>query len=208
VPSVGVPVQYADLARRLGGAEDRLFPIAMVDPDRYRHSVSLVAALARRLTDAATTWEQLAAAASALRAALPATAAEQGIPLVGLDPELVVDAALAQRLRALLVEQSESARRRAMDRARDAGQTWAILAEPDPATTAFGVAQWEDVHLASGALMVRSSRPGPDGKPVYRMQLRTYSGLAMDEEYTDLQAWSAAVQRARSRAESDAASDE
>ena len=195
----GVPAEHAELARRLRGAEDRLFPVAMVDADRYRWSLTLVGALARRLAAAGGGWPELGSASADLHEALPALAAELGVPLTALDADLIVDAARAQRLRGLLAQQQLQRRERLVAAAIEAGQAWAVLDEPDPALAGFGELCWVELHVGSGALLIRRCLPDPQtGQPEYRVE--SPSGR---EEFTDRQAWLAAVERARQAVESE-----
>src|SRR5215475_14092663 len=83
-------------------AEDRLYPIAMVDADRYERAVRLVGLLARELARTCASLDELALAQPIAREQLAAVARAEAIPLEGLDVELVVEAAMSQRFRALL----------------------------------------------------------------------------------------------------------
>lgn len=198
-----IPVEYAELARQLRGAEDRLFPLAMIDTDRYQRAVRLVGLLARRLTESCASLEDLAAAGPDTRFRLLVIAEAEGIPLDGLDPDMVADAAMSQRFRALLAEQATQLRQRRIDRAREAGLAWAVLEEPDPAAWGGGSARWVEAHVATGTVLVRSVAADPNtGVATYRIEVLGEVGARV-EEFTDRDAWLAAADRIRIEIESE-----
>jgi hypothetical protein len=206
-PSGRIPVEYAELARQLRGAEDRLFPLAMIDTDRYQRAVRLVGLLARRLTDTCASLDDLAAAGPDTRFRLTVVAAAEGIPLDGLDPDLVADAALSQRFRELLAEQATELRQRRIERARTAGLAWAVLDEPDPAAWGTGSARWVEVHVATGTVLVRAVAADPNtGTTTFRIEVfdSTIGSTGMRvEEFTNRAAWLAAIDRIRAGIESE-----
>jgi len=202
-PSGRIPAEYAELARQLRGAEDRLFPLAMIDADRYRRSVRLVGLLARQLTETCASLDDLAAAGPDTRFRLTVIACTEGISLDGLDPNLVADAAMSHRFRDLLAEQATQLRQQRIERARAAGLAWAILEEPDPAAWGTGAARWVEVHVATGAVLVRSVTADPNtGTPTFRIELLSEVGSRV-EEFTDRAAWLAAIDRIRIEIESE-----
>jgi hypothetical protein len=202
-----VPPEHAALAQRLRSAENRLFPIAMVDADRYERAVRLVGLLARRLAGTASDLDGLAAAEPQVRDWLVADAREHAISLVGLDHDLVVEAAMSQRFRALLSEQATELQRAAVERARLAGETWAVLEEPGPAAWSGGSARWVEVHVASGAVLVRSAVTDPTtGVAAYRLEVMG-GGDGADgagvraEDFTERDGWLAGIAEARAHLE-------
>lgn len=199
-----VPAEHAALARRLRAAEDRLFPLAMVDADRYQRAVRLVGLLGRRLSATCASLDELAAAQDRVRGWLADAAAGAGIPLDGLDPELVVEAGMSQRFRALLNEHAATLRRQKIERARAAGLTWALVEEPDPASWGAGSARWAEAHVLTHALVVRSVVADPaTGRPTYRLEVFGAQGsVPRTEEFDDRDAWLAAVEAARKLLES------
>jgi hypothetical protein len=198
-----IPGEYAALARQLRGAEDRLFPLAMIDTDRYQRAVRLVGLLARQLTESCASLEDLAAAGPDTRFRLLVIAEAEGIPLDGLDPELVADAAMSQRFRALLAEQATQLQQQRIDRAREAGLAWAVLEEPDPAAWGGGSARWVEAHVGTGTVLVRSVVADPNtGIATYRIELLSAVGSRV-EECTDRAAWLAAIDRIRIEIESE-----
>ncbi|WP_157978263.1 hypothetical protein [Nocardia aurea] len=184
MPSSGIPPEYAGLARRLRAAEDRLYPLAMVDAERYQRALQLVGALARRLAGARD-YADLAAAEREMRGWLD----EVGVPLHGLDDQLVIEAAMSQRFRELLT----SSREQAVERARAAGLEWAVIEEPDDAAWRGGSARWVEVHLPSGSVMVRSVV----AEPVITYRLEVTGDAVRVEEFTSREAWLAAIDQAR-----------
>jgi hypothetical protein len=206
-----IPPEYAALARRLRAAEDRLFPLAMVDAERYQRAVRLVGLLARQLTQTCTSLDELDAAGTEARFRLGVTAAAEGIPLDGLDTDLVIDAALSQRFRSLLMEQGADLRRQRIDGARAAGLAWAVLEEPDAAAWTGGSARWVEAHVATGSLLVRSVSADPvTGTATYRIEVFGGSGEPTEdapgmrvEEFADRDAWLAAIDEVRATLESE-----
>ena len=199
-----IPPEYAALARRLRAAEDRLFPLAMVDADRYQRAVRLVGMLARELTESCAGLDELDAAETALRFRLGVLAAAEGIPLDGLDTGLVIDAALSQRFRVLLMEQATDLRRQRIESARAAGQTWAVLEAPDAAAWGGGSARWVEAHVATGALLVRSATADPaTGAATYRIEVFDRPQGMRVEEFADRDDWLAAIDQVRATLESE-----
>jgi hypothetical protein len=196
-----VPPEHAALARRLRAAEDRLFPLAMVDADRYQAATRLVGMLARKLGETCGSLDELANADAELRVWLGVLAQQESIPLGGLDPDLVIEAAMSQRFRGLLAEQVAELQRKRVEQARDAGERWAVLEEPDPASWGAGSARWVEVHVDTGALMVRSVVADPrTGRATYRLEV-TADGVQADE-FADRDAWLAATDQVRNTFES------
>jgi hypothetical protein len=206
-----IPAEHADLARRLRNAEDRLYPIAMVDAERYERAVRLVGLLGRELAQTCATLDELALAQPRARERLVAVARAEGIPLAGLDPELVVEAAMSQRFRALLSEQATELRQRLVAEARAAGLRWAVLEEPDSAAWGTGSACWVEAHVGTGALMIRAVAADPQtGQPAYRLEVfggrdpgtGPPQGIRV-EEFVDRDAWLAAIDEVRRAYESE-----
>lgn len=184
MPSGRIPPEYAELARRLRAAEGRLFPLAMVDTERYERALRLVGALARRLARV-DDYAALAAVEPEMRGWLD----DLDIPLAGLDVQLVIEAAMSHRFRELLA----SSREQVIERARAAGQEWAVLEEPDDAAWRGGSARWVEVHLATGSVMVRSVV----AEPVITYRLEVTGDAVRVEEFTSRDEWLAAIEQVR-----------
>ena len=107
-------------------AEARLFPTIMARPDVYQQAVSLIQQLLRRLRETCLDLPSLLAAH------------ERGGNLVdelaegadaGIQPGLVAAAACAMRYRELVASLAAQGRLAALTRARDQGESWAVVAE-------------------------------------------------------------------------------
>lgn len=107
-------------------AEARLFPTIMARPDVYQQAVSLIQQLLRRLRETCLDLPSLLAAH------------ERGGDLVdelaegadaGIQPGLVAAAACAMRYRELVASLAVQGRLAALTRARDQGESWAVVAE-------------------------------------------------------------------------------
>ncbi|SNS70903.1 hypothetical protein SAMN05421812_101502 [Asanoa hainanensis] len=199
-----VPAEHAAFARRLRAAEDRLYPLAMVDTDLYERAVRLVGRLAGRLAETCTNLDELAAAEASVRGWLDDGDVTGGVPVAGLDPDMVVSAALAARFRALLGEQAAALRARALDRARAAGLAWAVLEQPDAAAWRGASARWVEAHVHSGTVLVRSVVADPDsGAPLYRIEVYPGVGDFRVAEFDDRATWESTVEDERRSVESE-----
>lgn len=107
-------------------AEARLFPTIMARPDVYQQAVSLIQQLLGRLRETCLDLPSLLAAH------------ERGGDLVdelaegadaGIQPGLVAAAACAMRYRELVASLAAQGRLAALTRARDQGESWAVVAE-------------------------------------------------------------------------------
>lgn len=123
--SAGQQVPRAVL-RSWDEAEARLFPTIMARPDVYQQAVSLIQQLLRRLRETCLDLPSLLAAH------------ERGGDLVdelaegadaGIQPGLVAAAACAMRYRELVASLAVQGRLAALTRARDQGESWAVVAE-------------------------------------------------------------------------------
>jgi hypothetical protein len=194
-----VPDEYSALARRLRAAEDKLYPIAMVDAERYQRAVTLVGLLARRLATECASLDELAAAESRVRGWLIDT----DVSVAGIDADLVVESAMSHRFRELLTDQSAELRRAVVSRARSAGLAWAVLESPDAAAWSTGAARWVETHVATGTMLVRSVAADPvTGVATY--QLEVLAGAAVRvQDFVDRAEWEAAVADVRRSVESE-----
>lgn len=158
---------------RLQAAERRLYPLAMVDTDRYERAVTLVGLLGHYFIEHSVSVDELEDARPGALAVLPTLAGRNAIVHADLDPEMIVDAAIAQRFRALAANASGSAEELAVQRAQDAGEVWATVEEPSASTLGFAVEQrWVDLHLATRIRLVRTIRPDPaTGNPIFTVEI-------------------------------------
>jgi hypothetical protein len=97
IPATGVPVA---LQWRFTAAEGALYPLAITDPERYERAVTLVGLVFRQLRDECATIDDLVARVPGAEH-VTQLAVAQGIPLAGLDPAAIADAAAALRYREL-----------------------------------------------------------------------------------------------------------
>jgi len=161
----GVPEELRPRARAWRSAEDAIYPLAVTDTAAYETSVQLVGLLRTYFDDEATTIADLEPVADRAPAVLRSLAARQGLSTAGVDVEAVVGCAAAARLRALLTDADVGAatEQQAIDEARAAGLTWAVVAEPDLSLASLGITQkWVECHIASGARLVRSIHMDPE----------------------------------------------
>ena len=186
---------------RWRAAEDRLFPMALVDPEAYRRKLSVVAELLTELRASTSTLDELLGLDSDPAPVLAATS------VAGAADQLAVEAAFAVRDRELAAAAEREQRAGAIAAARDAGATWVDLEGSWEAVCRTGTRHTE-MHLASGRSLVATVDPYSGGGP-YRLEvlvLDTHTGTPIeatdhDQRFADRAAWSA--ERERWRAELD-----
>jgi hypothetical protein len=121
--------QAADLVARWRQADERLYPMVMVDPERFTQVVSVVRAAADQLASE-TRVDDLVAARRRGRAVVSQAAEAVGIPLQRLsDVELVADAAFHLRYRELTTQLRRRAAADTIAAARARGDTWVVVRE-------------------------------------------------------------------------------
>ncbi len=119
----------AGLIARWQQAEERLYPIVMVEPDRFTQIVSVVRAAADHLASS-TRLDQLVDARRRGRAIVAQAAETVGVPVEQLgDVELVADAAFHLRHRELIAQQRRSDVTDAIAAARARGDSCVMVAE-------------------------------------------------------------------------------
>jgi hypothetical protein len=184
-------------------AEARLFPTIMARPDLYQQSVSLIQRLLGRLRDTCVDLSSLLAAH------------ERGGDLVdelaegaaaGIQPDLVAAAACAMRYRELVASLAVQGRLAALARARDQGQSWAVVQETGSADRApFVPYQRIEAEAGTGRAVIISIEPDETlSRAVYRLdegQIDLVTGgLQIGEaigSYLDPDAFAAALRAAR-----------
>lgn len=199
--SAVIPPEYRALATRLSAAEDQVFPLVMVDADRYQRAVTLIGMMMGYLTDAAATLSDLEAGHAAAVANAREIASRQALPIADLDLDILVDAAMSQRFRTLLVETAQDRTSARVEAARAAGLQWVTVSEPDTATLGMSPSQdWVELHLASRTELIRSISMQPDtGEPVFRVTLIDPAGGQETVECADRAAWLATADDWRRR---------
>lgn len=152
----GIPPELRSRADSWRAAEGAIYPLALTDTDAYELAVALVGMLRPHFATVVASFDDLVAAVDTAPSVLRSAAARAGTSTVGVDTEAVVGCAAAARLRELLAVNTSAFEERSMTEAKAAGLTWAVVAEPDLALAGSGVPlQWIEVHVASGARLVR-----------------------------------------------------
>lgn len=192
-----------DLAR-FRAAEDRLYPLAMTDPERYQRGLTLCGLLLDDLRSRCSDVETVLQRRSALLEQLPRRAAEAGVGLLGLDPETLVDSSCAVRCRELVEEAARSDERARVTAALEAGQEW-LVEEPDPAAVLAGFYRRVEVHLPTGTRLVSSMEADSGSRPItYRVEVIPGAAAAerglerRSQTFDDRADWVGATDRYRS----------
>jgi hypothetical protein len=184
-------------------AEARLFPTIMARPDVYQQAVSLIQRLLGRLRETCLDLPSLLAAH------------ERGGDLVdelgegadaGIQPGLVAAAACAMRYRELVASLAARGRLAALARARDRGESWAVVEETGSVDRApFVPYQRIEAEVGTGRALIISIEPDETlSRAVHRLdegQIDLVTGgLQIGEavgSYLDRDAFSAALSEAR-----------
>jgi hypothetical protein len=194
-------VPPADLAR-FRAAEDRLYPLAMTDPERYQRGVTLCGLLLDDLRASCPDVDAVLRRLPALTERLRARADAAGIRLDGLDEQTVVDAACAVRCRELAQDAARSDEQARVAAASDAGDAW-LVEEADPAAVLAGFYRRVEVHLPTGTRMVTSMEVGGGDQPIsYRLEVVPGPSAAgspgpTSEMFVDRDDWVRAADRRR-----------
>jgi hypothetical protein len=121
--------QATDLVARWRQADERLYPIVMIDPERFRQIVSVVRIASDQLASE-TCLDDLVEARRRGQAVVSQAAEAVGIPLAQVgDIELVADAAFHLRHRELTAQLRRRAAADAIAAARARGDTWVVVRE-------------------------------------------------------------------------------
>ena len=121
--------QAADLVARWRQADERLYPMVMIDPERFTQIVSLVRAASDQLASEAS-LDDLVAARRRGRAVVSQAAEAVGMPLTQVwDVELVADAAFHLRYRELTAELHRREVTDTIAAARVRGDAWVVVRE-------------------------------------------------------------------------------
>lgn len=189
--SVAVPPEFRALATRLSAAEGQVFPLVMVDADRYQRAVTLIGLMMRHLTVTAATLSDLEDGHAAAVAHAREIASRQGLPIADLDLDMVVDAAMSQRFRTLLVTTARDRTSARVEEARAAGLPWVTVSEPDASALGVSLSQeWVEIHLASGTQLVRSVSMQPEtGQPLFRVTIVDPAGGKETVQCADRAIW-------------------
>jgi hypothetical protein len=188
-------------------AEARLFPLVMARPDLYQRSVSAIQFLVARLRDTCPDLPALLAAnerGGDLAAADLADEADAEIR-----PDLVAAAACAMRYRELRASLAATDRLAALERARDEGQSWAVVEENGSLDRLPYVPyQRIEAEVGSGRAMIISIEPDETlSRAVHRLDLGQIDlvtgGLQIEDavgSYLDPEAFATALRQAKDQA--------
>jgi hypothetical protein len=186
---------------RWRAAEDRLFPVALVDPDGYRRLLSVVAALLQKLRASTTSLDHLLELDSH-PAPLVASACVDGAA-----DRMALEAAFAVRDRELVAAAERDRRTRAIAAARNAGAAWVDLEGSWEAVCRTGTRHTE-MYLASGRALVATVDPysGEDPHRLEVVLLDSDTGTPVeatdqDQRFADRATWLAERERWRAQIE-------
>jgi hypothetical protein len=179
---------------RWRAAEDRLFPVALVDPDGYRRLLSVVAVLLEKLRASTTSLDQLLELDSHPAPLVAAAAVAAGD---GAADRMALEAAFAVRDRELAAAAERDRRTRAIAAARNAGARWVDLEGSWEAVCRTGLRHTE-MHLASGRALVATVDPYSGDGP-HRLEvvvLDTDTGAPVEttdqeRQFADRATWAA-----------------
>ena len=174
---------------RFTAAENRLYPLAMVDSDLYERATSLVGLTVADLRRTCPDLAALLARREDLVVGLPAVAAESGRSLAGLPAETVVDCASAMRYREITAEDAQTAARERVAAALEAGQDW-LVDEPSEAEAMAGVMRRIETHLPTGTVLFSSVEVDSAGAPfAYTLQVLAAPTGAQGRADADVQSF-------------------
>lgn len=187
---------------RWRAAEDRLFPVALVDPDGYRRLLSVVAVLLQKLRVSTTSLDQLLELDSH---PAPLVAAASIAAVDGAADRMALEAAFAVRDRELAAAAERDRRTRTIAAARNADATWVDLDGSWEAVCRTG-ARHTELHLASGRALVAAVDPysGDDPYQLEVVVLDTDTGTPVettdqDQRFADRATWLAERERWRAQ---------
>ncbi|HSE07484.1 MAG TPA: hypothetical protein VLB29_02355 [Nocardioidaceae bacterium] len=199
-PADGTQHLPADAATRMRAAEDRLYPLAMVDVERYQRGTTLCGLLLDDLRAHSPDLTRLLGRRAKLLDRLPGLAGQAGLSLLGLDPETLVDAAMALRCRELEAERAHAQQQERLASARENGQEW-LVDEPSPAAVMAGFYRREELHVPTGSRLVSSVEVGATGRPtafVLEVIPPDADGLSRSSTFDDEDSWLRAATEYRS----------
>jgi hypothetical protein len=182
---------------RWRAAEDRLYPVAMSDPDGYRRGLEAVRDLVTRLRDTAHTLDDLLAVEAdpaALLAVLPADT-------LALPADLLVGAACGARAREVVAEDEQRRRAAVVAEARAHGRAWAVLQGPERIEELYG-GSTVAVHLDSGRTLLAAVDPYAGDEPYLLQEFDAEGRPGPERHFADASAWVAERDRRRAEIES------
>jgi hypothetical protein len=197
MPDAGTFSPTVAMARnRWRSAEDRLYPTLIADPSTYQRSIKSIQAVVAAIRERATGVDDIIALEAApddlLAAALPA-----GSPV---PPDLLIGVACGMADREISADAERRRREAAIEQARAAGRTWAVLAGPDTLDE-LADGRRPELHLASNTIMETAVDPW-SGEDPFSVQVTDGSGRAVASlTFADRDAWVAEIERLRAEVE-------
>lgn len=181
---------------RWRAAEDRLYPMAMSDPDGYRRALEAVQVLVDELRRTASTFDELLAVEAdptPLLAALPAGPA--------LSSDLLVQAACGARGRELGAAREGARRAAAVAAARAEGRAWVVLEGPERIEELVG-GRTVATHLSTGRTLMAVLDPYSGADPFLLQEFDADGEPGRDRMLADRGEWVTEWDRWRTEIES------
>jgi hypothetical protein len=186
---------------RWRSAEDRLFPVALVDPEGYCRQLSVVAALLQKLRASTSSLDHLLELDSHPAPLVASACVGDAVDRTALD------AAFAVRDRELVAAAERGRRTRAIAAARNVRATWVDLEGSWEAVCRIGTRHTE-MHLASGRALVATVDPY-SGEHPHRLEvvlLDSDTGTPVettdwDQRFADRATWLAEREQWRAQIE-------
>lgn len=191
-------VEQGAAQARWRAAEDRLYPVAMSDPDGYRRGLEAVQALVGELRHTAGTIEDLVAVEADPRPLLSVLPADR--PAL-LPDDLLVGAACSARAREVLAEQEGERRASVLAAARTEGRSWAVLQGPERIEDLYG-GSTVTTHLATGRTLLAAVDPYAGAEPYLLQEFGPGGAPARDRAFAGPTEWVAERDRWRAEIES------
>lgn len=182
---------------RWRAAEDKLYPVAMSDPDGYRRGLEAVQALLGELRRTAGTLDDLVAVEADPRPLLSVLPADR--PALPVD--LLVGAACSARAREVLAEREGERRAAIVAAARADGSPWAVLQGPERIEELYG-GSTVTTHLATGRTLMAGVDPYAGPEPYLLQEFGTDGAPGRDRAFAEPAEWVAERDRWRAEIES------
>lgn len=182
---------------RWRAAEDRLYPVAMSDPDSYRGGLEAVQALVGELRRTAGTLDDLVAVEADPQPLLSVLPADR--PALPVD--LLVGAACSARAREVLAEREGERRASVVAAARAEGRSWAVLLGPERIEELYG-GSTVTTHLATGRTLLAAVDPYAGAAPYLLQEFGADGAPARDRAFAGPTEWVAERDRWRAEIES------
>lgn len=185
-PGDPVPAETAAAWKR---SEERLYLAALGDVGLYQRTMTLVGTTLEHLRTRGPDTSGLLAAAAQGAGLVAEAAPGEAVSTAGIDPRLVVDAALALRHRELVAEQKRRRRLDAIDDARRRGGTRVVLEESgESAGDPFRPYRRLEVEVTTGRALLVSATPDEEFRrcvhavEALRVDLATGAVRALDDD--------------------------